>query len=199
MLFPVILILLAAGWRILGAHVPELANFAPLMALCLCGSIYFRGSKRMWAIPFVALILSDLYLDHYYATQFGESGTWPSLAVRAVCFGLAFPCGRLVARYKSWPNLLSGSLAMSLLFYFVTNTDAWMRDPAYLKTAAGWWQAMTIGRPEFPPTLWFFRNTFLSDLAFTGVFAMAMEYAARQSGAPSLFQRKLQEQLTSRA
>jgi hypothetical protein len=33
---------------------------------------------------------------------------------------------------------------------------------------------MTIGHVEFPPTLWFFRNTLIGDLLFTGVFALVM-------------------------
>lgn len=45
---------------------------------------------------------------------------------------------------------------------------------------------MTVGRPEFPPTLLFFRNTFVSDLLFTGIFALAMEYAALRAGRPNL-------------
>ncbi|MFM9031283.1 MAG: DUF6580 family putative transport protein, partial [Opitutaceae bacterium] len=49
------------------------------------------------------------------------------------------------------------------------------------RTAAGWWQALTVGRPEFPPTLFFFRNTLVGDLVFTGLFAGAMEFAARRA------------------
>ena len=56
-----VLIVLAASWRIVGAHVPALANFAPVMALAFCGAVYFRN-KRMWLVPFAALTLSDFYL-----------------------------------------------------------------------------------------------------------------------------------------
>jgi hypothetical protein len=109
---------------------------------------------------------------------------WPSALVRLTCFALALPLGRFVAQHKSWLNLASGALAGSLVFYLATNTDAWIRDAAYAKTAAGWWQALTIGRPEFPPTLLFFRNTLVSDLLFTGLFATVMEFGARRVQAP---------------
>ena len=72
-----------------------------------------------------------------------------------------------------------------------TNSDAWLRDPFYVKNAAGWWQAMTVGRPEFPPTLFFFRNTLVSDLLFTGMFALTMEFAALRAGRPSLFAKRV--------
>jgi hypothetical protein len=183
--FALALLVLAAVWRLLAIHAPALANFAPLMALTFCSAVYFRD-KRLWLVPFLALTLSDLYLDHYYATTFGEEWKWPSVLVRALCFGLALPIGRLVAERKNWLNLFSGALAGSVIFYFVTNTDAWIRDPFYVKNAAGWWQALTVGRPEFPPTLFFFRNTLVSDLLFTGLFALAMEFAALRARRDSL-------------
>ena len=175
----------AAGWRVLALYAPALSNFAPLMALTFCGAVYFRD-KRTWLVPFAALTLSDLFLDYHYAATFGEKWTWPSVVVRLVCFALALPIGHWVSQRKNWLNLFTGALASSFAFYLVTNSDAWLRDPFYVKNVAGWWQALTVGRPEFPPTLFFFRNTLVSDLLFTGAFALAMEYAALRSKQPSL-------------
>jgi hypothetical protein len=185
----VVLIVLSAAWRLLALHQPMLGNFTPLMALTFCGAVYFRD-KRLWLVPFAALALSDLYLDYYYATVFHETWSWQSVIVRLLCFALALPLGRMIADRRSWLNLFSGALASSLLFYVITNTDAWRHDPHYAQTAAGWWQALTIGRPEFPPTILFFRNTLLSDLMFTGIFAAVMEVAARRAGKPSLLKKQ---------
>ncbi len=55
---------------------------------------------------------------------------------------------------------------------------------------AGWWQALTVGHPGLPSTLYFFRNTFASDLIFTAGFALAMEYVALREGNASLLARK---------
>jgi hypothetical protein len=188
MILAVLLILAAAGWRVVAAWDSSLANFAPLMALAFCGSVYFRD-RRMWAVPFVALMLSDLYLDHYYATQFGYQWTAGGAGVRALCFVVAIFLGWVVSRHKSWWNLFAGTLAGAVIFYLVTNTHAWWYDLSYTKTAAGWWQAMTVGHPEFPPTLLFFRNSLASDLFFTAIFALAMEYQALRRAEPSLLAR----------
>lgn len=189
MLLALILIVLAAVWRIFPLYVTDLNNFAPVMALAFCSAVYFRD-KRMWAVPFVALTISDLYLDYHYATTLAETWTWPSVVLRLVCFGAAVLIGLAVARRKSWLTLLGGTLAGSLFFYLVTNTDAWVRLPFYAKTLEGWWQAVTAGLPGYPPTIWFFRNTLASDVIFTGVFALAMEFAARRAGQPSLLSQR---------
>ena len=183
------LILLATGYRIVAAWNPELVNFSPLMALTFCGAVYFRN-RWMWLVPFVALSASDLYLNHYHATQFGSTWDLGGVLVRTLCFAAALVLGWMVARRKSWLGLFAGCLAGSLLFFLATNTDAFLGDVYYAKTLAGWWQAMTVGHPEFPPTLFFFRNTLASDLLFTGVFALSMEWAALRAGQTSLLRPK---------
>jgi hypothetical protein len=185
MFLAVALIVLAAGWRILAVYAPALSNFAPLMALTFCSAVYFRD-KRLWFVPMLGLTLSDFFLNAYYEHAFHATWGWQSELVRLACFALALPIGRVVAQHKSWLNLLSGALVASIAFYIVTNTDAWLTDPVYKQAGTSWWQALTVGRPEYTPTVFFFRNTFISDLLFTGVFAVAMEFAALRTGKTSL-------------
>ena len=185
-----VLIVLATGWRVVAAHFPALVNFSPLMALAFCSAVYVQN-KRWWLVPFAALTLSDLYLDHYYATAFNYEWTWSGPVIRALCFAAALGLGAMVARRRNWLNLFSGALAGSLFFYLVTNTASFLSDATYVHTFSGWWQALTVGHPEFPPTLLFFRNTLVSDLVFTGVFAVAMEYAALRAGRPSLIAKRV--------
>lgn len=185
-----VLIVLATAWRIVAVYIPVLSNFSPLMALAFCGAVYFTH-KRLWLVPFVALTLSDLYLDHYYATTLHYEWTLGGPVIRALCFVAALGLGAMVARRRSWLNLFSGALAGSIFFYLVTNTASFLGDATYVHNAAGWWQAMTVGHPEFPPTILFFRNTLVSDLAFTGLFAFGMEYAALRAGRSSLLAKRV--------
>jgi len=193
MILAVFLILAAAGWRVAAAWEPSFANFAPLMALAFCGGVYFRD-RRMWLVPFAALLLSDLYLDYYYQTQFGYVWTFGAAGIRALCFVVALFLGWQVSHRKSWLNLFSGTLAGAVIFYLVTNSHAWWYDLSYSKTAAGWWQALTVGHPEYPPTLLFFRNSLASDFFFTAMFALAMEYQALRHERPSLLRRSATNQ-----
>ena len=180
-----LLILGAILYRITTVYSTDLANFAPLMALAFCGAVYLKP-RGWWAMPFLALMLSDLSINQVYAARFSYTYGLGEMAVRASVFAAALGIGALVARRKSWLNLFAGCLGGSMLFYSVTNTSSWVVDPFYAKSVAGWWQALTVGHPGFPPTLYFFRNTLVSDLLFTGVFVAVMEWRARRIGAPSL-------------
>ena len=54
-----------------------------------------------------------------------------------------------------------------------------MQDAAYAKTITGWFQALTLGRPDWHPTTWeMFRNTLLSGGLFTALFVAAGKLTA---------------------
>ena len=180
-----LILVLAAGWRVFTLYVPALSNFSPVMALAFCAGVYTHN-RWMWLAPFAALVVSDLYIDHYYATVYSYQWGAGGAASRIICFMAAIGLGVAVSGRRNWLNLFGGALAGSVLFYLVTNTVSWFGDLGYTHDVAGWWQAVTVGHPQFFPTLFFFRNTLVSDLLFTGCFALAMEYASLRRGAPSL-------------
>jgi hypothetical protein len=183
--FAILVLILAAGWRVLTLHAPALSNFSPVMALAFCAGAY-TSNRWMRLAPFAALALSDLYIDHFYAVTYHYEWSVRGAVLRILCFAAALGIGIAVSRRRSWLNLLSGALAGSVLFYLVTNTASWSGDMGYTHDAAGWWQAMTVGHPQYYPTIFFFRNTLVSDLLFTAFFAVAMEYARLRRGDPSL-------------
>jgi hypothetical protein len=68
-----------------------------------------------------------------------------------------------------------------MLFYGVTNTLSWLRDPAYAKTLAGWWTALTTGSAGWPETWKFLRNSLLSSALFSALFAVAWSQTPSES------------------
>jgi len=185
MLYALVMTALAVAYRLVAAITLEIPNFSPIMALSFCGAIYLR-EKWLWAVPFAALVLSDAFLNHYYLVRYDYGWEITGTLLRYGCYGAALGLGWLVARHRSWSTLFGGALAASFIFYLVTNTAAWAVDEKYVQSLAGWWQAMTIGHPEYPPTIFFFKNSLISDLSFTALFAAVMEYAALRAGHPSL-------------
>ena len=179
------LVLLAVLCRVLPTFNISLSNLSPFTALAFCGAVYFR-KPWFWVMSFLALELSDLYLNYFHAHEYGFYWSPAGFLVRTACFGAALFIGSRVARRKSWLSLLNGTLLSAILFYIVTNTQSWAADSFYAKTLAGWWQALTVGHPEYPPTIFFFRNTLFGDLMFTGLFTGIMEWLAHRKEEPSL-------------
>lgn len=174
MVVSLLLILVAVSYRVVlgitgSTQMDWWHNFSPLAAIALCGAVYLPRRLAI-AVPLVALFLSDLALNAHYHAPLFSLDIVPRYLALALCIGL----GLLIRRQPALPRLLGASVAGSVLFYVITNTGSWLAEPAYAKTAAGWWQALTTGLPGFPPTITFFRNTLLSDLFFTGLFFACM-------------------------
>ena len=181
----IVLILLALAYRLVPTFDMAWGNFPPMVAIAFCGAVYFRD-RRLWWLPFAGLCLTDLYINWFYAREYGYHMEVGAYVARLIAYALGLGLGAWVASRKSWLCLLNGSLLGAVLFYLITNTQAWWNDVYYAKTLAGWWQALTVGHPEYPPTIFFFRNTLFGDLMFTGLFAGVMEWIARRSEEPSL-------------
>jgi len=73
--------------------------------------------------------------------------------------------------------LISAGILGACVFYFATNSVAWLNNPVYVKSWAGWVQSFTIGEPGYPPPIVFFRNTAFSGALFTAVIVFAVRYA----------------------
>jgi len=161
---PLLLIAAAAIFRYLKlsqlVHVPALENFAPWMALAFTGTLVISQRVPFFVLPLL-LALIDLA-----AKGPKEVMHWEALGV----YG-AFALAAWIASRSRGKLGLLGSLAAvitcSIGFYVFTNTMSWFVDPGYAKTLAGWMQAMTTGLPGLPPTIWFLRNSLLTDLAFS--------------------------------
>ena len=150
-----------------------LSNFAPMAAIALCGAAYFPARYK-FTVPLIALFISDVVLNMHY----GFSLFSPFVASHYLGFALVGGLGLLLQNRASLKTLLPASLAASLIFYVVTNIVSWAFDPGYVKNFGGLLQALTVGLPAYSatPTWMFFRNSLLSDLLFTGLFVLCMNW-----------------------
>jgi hypothetical protein len=164
------------------------ANFSPLASILLCSAAYLPR-KYILLAALGPLLAADIFLNAHYHAPMIDTG----MVSRYFCFGLILLLGYAVRKQHKYKLLLlfGATLVSSCLFYLVTNTATWMSTADYAKTPAGWWQALTIGLPGFPPTLLFFRNTVLSDLFFTALFVITQAISSKSrsrlaAGAPSV-------------
>jgi hypothetical protein len=164
-LLPVVFLALFALSRWPGLFPP---NFSAATALAFCAGVYFRGAAAWW-LPLGTMLATDVALNvfYYHVAPFG-SYLLLNYAIYAGLIGL----GKWFGRRAAFLKLLLGGLLGAVIFYLVTNTLSWLQDPAYVKTIAGWIQALTTGRLDVHPTTWeMFRNTLGSGGLFTALFA----------------------------
>ena len=149
-------------------------NFSAALALFLCTGA-FIGIRRFWWIPLVTMLLTDIALNLHYAVNHEYEGPlFPlSLLPNYLAYGLVLCLGGLAGSRASIRRMLGSGAAAAALFYLVTNTAAFLNDAEYPRTLSGWVDALTIGKPGFPPTWTFFRNSLVSTLLFTSLFTLA--------------------------
>ena len=150
-----------------------LSNFAPFAAISLCGAVYFPKCYK-FSVPLVAVFVSDLILNLHY----GASLLDPLIFCRYGAFVLIGLLGLVLQNRASLKTLLPASIGASAIFYFITNAFSWLTDPGYARNFAGLIQALTVGLPQYgaTPTWMFFRNSLLSDLFFTVVFVLCVNF-----------------------
>jgi hypothetical protein len=152
-----------------------LPGFSPWMALAFTGTLLYSRSLQFWMIP-AAILLVD---------QFSFGGDLQSLKAAAPTYACLIAAALWATSMRGKLGILGtlgGVVTCSLGFYLVSNTFAWLGNPVYAKSLTGWWQALTVGVPGFPPSWMFFRNALMSDLAFSLILVLGHNVEARQRG-----------------
>jgi hypothetical protein len=168
---PALLSLIAAiiAFRFL----PHPENFAPIGAFALIGGFYL-GRRYALIVPFVALFLSDLFLNHqagYAAFHAPRMIDWAAF----VLIGLA----ALAVKERGWTMKLGATLATPFFFFAVSNFGVWLTGinlagVPYAKTIGGLVECYAAGLP-------FLRGTVLGDWGFAALFIAVMQVAAASS------------------
>jgi hypothetical protein len=175
---------IATGILVQSGSATWLSNFAPLAAIALCGAAVFPA-KYKFSVPLLALLVSDVILNAFYRAPMFH----PLIVGRYLALVLVGCLGLFLSQRVSFKTLLPASIAGSIIFYVISNTFSWLSDPGYVKNLAGFIQAMTVGLPAYgaTPTWMFFRNSLLSDIAFTGLFLVCVQFgrSSERSRAPS--------------
>lgn len=175
-LLPAIFIVVFAVSRIPGLMPP---NFSVAYAFAFCAGVFFRGRLGWW-LPLATIFATDIGLNFYYQHKFPNENVWSAanlanLLFNYVAYAVLIFLGRRFKPQSSLLSLVGGGLFGAILFYFITNTAAWLfnpfHNPEYTKTLAGWIIALTKGTSGYPPTWEFFRSTLFSGGLFAAFFA----------------------------
>ncbi len=163
-----LLILLAAFSRL----IPHPPNFTPVGAMALFGAAYFSKRYLAFAVPILAMWLSDLVLNNVvYAQYFDEftlfySGFYWTYSAFIV-IGIA---GFFLLKRTKPQNILIASLTASILFFMVSNFGVWASGMMYPKSFSGLIACYAAAIP-------FFQNTMMGDLIYSSVLFGVFEFA----------------------
>lgn len=143
-----------------------LANIAPLAAVVVAGAVYLPR-RVAFAVPFGALFVSTLVVNWAKGWPLAS----PYTAAVGLCFALVFALAWTVRGTRRVSAVLGVTAAGTVIFYLASNTVAWVFEPGYARTFAGWLQAQTVGLPipGAPPSWWFLVKSLAGDLLFTGL------------------------------
>jgi len=134
-------IILAAAIRL----IPHPPNFAPITAMALFGGLNFQNKKLAYAIPILAMIISDLFLGFYSISIFVY------LSFIAITY-----IGTTIKNIN-----ISNIFLSSLLFFIITNLGVWILG--YPMTIEGLLTCFTLALP-------FFGYALAGDLFFSLLF-----------------------------
>lgn len=159
------IVLAAAVMRL----IPHPWNFTPLAAMALFGGAYFHNKKLAFAIPLMALYLSDFVLGFFIYDIGGFHATMPfiygSFAI-TVCLGL------WIRRHRSPLRIGVAALSSSVLFFVITNFGVWLVGGLYPTTMEGLVACYIAAIP-------FFRNMLLGDIVYAALLFGGFELVQR--------------------
>ena len=152
------IVLVAAAMRI----IPHPPNFTPISAIALFGGAYFPNTIVAFAVPLVAMVLSDLFLGFDATMPF----IYGSFAV-SVCLGL------WIRQRRSPLRIGAAALISSVLFFVVTNFGVWVVGGLYPRTVEGLLACYVAAIP-------FFNHTLLGDLTYAAVLFGGFAFMQRR-------------------
>ncbi|MDR1342872.1 MAG: hypothetical protein LBK18_06420 [Prevotellaceae bacterium] len=166
-----LLIVLAAMSR-LAPHPP---NFSPVGGMALFGAAYY--SRRCWAfaIPILAMWVSDLALNNIVYAQYFDGFVWfySGALFTYGAFAAVVLLGMLTLKKVRVGRVAAAALGASVVFFLVSNFGVWLAAGMYPHTPAGLAACYAAGIP-------FFQNTIAGDLVYTAAMFGAFEWGARK-------------------
>lgn len=173
------IVLLAAGSRFLAVLSPSMSNFSPVGTMALFGGAYFTKKYWAFAVPMIALWLSNLVLNNVFYKQWYPTFSFGFETAVFISFALVVAVGIVFLKKVNLTNLLLANLLGTLVFFVVSNFFVWTGGTMYPQTIEGLVSCYTMALP-------FLKNTLVSNLLFSAIMFGAFEYASSTNKALQL-------------
>ncbi len=152
---------------------PHTFNFTPVLAIALFSGMYISNKTWAFAIPAVALIVSDSLLGFYSGSLM--------LSIYG-SYALIVSLGILSKGSFKPLRLLGTSMGSALIFFLVTNFAVWflaetaLGGIVYERSWSGLWKCYLMALPFFRATL---VSTVLMSFALVGAYEWVIQRGDR--------------------
>ena len=150
-------------FAVLTRLLPHPANFTPILAMALFGGAFYEDKRIAFALPFIAMFVSDIFIGFHNTMFFVYFGFLISVFI-----------GFYIRKSIGFRRVLFGALFSSVIFFLVTNLGSWLTDPMYKPLSI--LSLINCYGLALP----FFRNQLAGDLIYSaslfGGFALAGKY-----------------------
>lgn len=170
-LLAALLVLFAVVSRIMSIE-QNIWNFASIGAISLFSGAVFKNKSFSFAIPLIAYLITDIYLEFTRGTGFYDASQFFVYGAMAVTVWIGTRMKR-----ATWYNVIGFAILSSVTFFIVSNFGVWFagffpsKYVMYPTTFSGLVDCFVAGIP-------FYKNTFASDIVFSGVlFGLYSVYA----------------------
>ncbi|MBO9154329.1 DUF6580 family putative transport protein [Chitinophaga sp. GCM10012297] len=160
------LIFLTVLGRLITNHL-QIYNFTAMGAGALFAGVVLRDKKYAYAVPILALFLSDLFFQLFTSIPGFYGGEM--FFVYGGFLLITFIGTRI--RKANPGNIFLASIASGLVFYLMSNFGTWLFRDMYPHTLSGliscYWAAIPFFRNELFGS--FFLNTIMGNVFYSGV------------------------------
>lgn len=133
--------------------IPHPANFTALVGVALFAGAFWRGTGMRFAIPLVAILITDIYFGFYPGMEWTYLGIAASVLMAPKIQASMF-------------NVGARALLASILFFVLSNVGVWWSSGLYTSDVIGLGQCFTAAIP-------FFQNTVVSGVVSAlGLFSI---------------------------
>lgn len=131
--------------------VPHPPNFSPIEAVALFSGAYMADRRLAFALPLLALLLSDLVLG---LIVYGYGLFYAGMVFVYVSVVLITALGAgWLRRRRSLARVTGSAMGSAILFFVVTNFGTWLTSGLYPHSTSGLLACYLAGLPFFHYTL----------------------------------------------
>lgn len=141
---------------------PHPPNFVPIAALALFSGKYFSNKIIAFAVPILAMLLTDAIIGFHYL-----------IPAVYISFIMIVGIGFVLRKNNKLSWIIGGSLAASTLFFIVTNFYVWAFGIMYPGSLNGLITCYVAAIP-------FYFSSLVGDLFYVGVMFMSFEFLTQK-------------------